>query len=122
MQTITQSPMVSTYDDQGAHMDRRTATKVRETPAQGTIPEYGGLMATKKVTITIPEELLESARALTDNISGFAAEAFEHRIRRELLAEEMRRYQEEHGEFTEEEIAAARARLHGKADAKGAAA
>ncbi|WP_344104744.1 type II toxin-antitoxin system CcdA family antitoxin [Myceligenerans crystallogenes] len=73
-------------------------------------------MATKKVTITIPEELLEAARGLTDNISGFAAEAFAEQIRRELLAEEMRRYQAEYGEFTEAELAEARHRLFGTPD------
>lgn len=70
-------------------------------------------MATKKITITVPEELLESARGLTDNISGFAAEALAARIRRELIAEDIRRYEEEHGAFTEEELAEAFAKLHG---------
>ncbi|MBL0886829.1 type II toxin-antitoxin system CcdA family antitoxin [Myceligenerans indicum] len=79
-------------------------------------------MATKKVTITIPEELLEAARGLTDNVSGFAAEAFAEQIRRELLAEEMRHFQEAHGEFTDEELAEARSRLFGDgAEAQGAA-
>ncbi|MEU1592080.1 type II toxin-antitoxin system CcdA family antitoxin [Streptomyces sp. NPDC005708] len=72
-------------------------------------------MATKKITITVPEELLEAARGLTDNISGFAAEALAAKIRRELLAEDLRRYEEEHGAFTEEEMAEAFARLNGTA-------
>lgn len=73
-------------------------------------------MATKKITITVPEELVEAARGLTDNISGFAAEALAARIRNVLLAEELRRYEEKHGAFTEEEMAEAFARLHGTAD------
>ncbi|MGW9023605.1 type II toxin-antitoxin system CcdA family antitoxin [Streptomyces sp. NPDC055722] len=72
-------------------------------------------MATKKITITVPEELLEAARGLTDNISGFAAEALAAKIRRELLAEDLRRYEKEHGAFTEEEMAEAYARLNGTA-------
>ncbi|MGW0820018.1 type II toxin-antitoxin system CcdA family antitoxin [Streptomyces sp. NPDC002845] len=79
-------------------------------------------MVTKKITITVPEELVESARELTDNISGFAAEALAARIRRELLAEDLRRYEEEHGAFTEEELAEAFARLHGTAPSKQEAA
>ncbi|MFT4216822.1 MAG: hypothetical protein QM619_06500 [Micropruina sp.] len=31
-------------------------------------------MATRKITITLPEELVETARGLTDNLSGYAAE------------------------------------------------
>ncbi|MBK3566873.1 MULTISPECIES: type II toxin-antitoxin system CcdA family antitoxin [unclassified Streptomyces] len=72
-------------------------------------------MASKKITITVPEELVEAARELTDNISGYVAEAFASRIRRELLAEDLRLYEEEHGAFTEEEMAEAFARLNGAA-------
>ena len=32
-------------------------------------------MATRKITITLPEELVDAARGLTDNLSGYAAEA-----------------------------------------------
>lgn len=70
-------------------------------------------MATKKLTITLPEELLESARELTSNVSGYAAEALADKIRHDLLGEELRRYQEQYGAFTEEERAAADALLHG---------
>ncbi|MBY8866409.1 MULTISPECIES: type II toxin-antitoxin system CcdA family antitoxin [Streptomyces] len=79
-------------------------------------------MATKKITITVPEELVEAARGLTDNISGFATEALASRIRRELLAEDLRRHQEEHGAFTEEELAEAFARLTGDDEAEQEAA
>lgn len=69
-------------------------------------------VTTKKITITLPEELLESARELTSNISGYAAEALTRKIKRDLLAEDLRRYEEEHGAFTEEEMAQAHARLY----------
>ncbi|WP_455356380.1 type II toxin-antitoxin system CcdA family antitoxin [Streptomyces sp. SYSU K217416] len=78
-------------------------------------------MATKKITITLPEELVESARELTDNLSGYAADALARKIRNDLLAEELRRYQAEHGAFTDEERAAADALLHGSAASHGAA-
>jgi post-segregation antitoxin (ccd killing protein) len=72
-------------------------------------------MATKKITITLPEELVEAARGFTDNLSGYAAEALARKIRNELLAEELRRYEDEHGAFTEEEMTEADALLHGLA-------
>ncbi|AXG77770.1 type II toxin-antitoxin system CcdA family antitoxin [Streptomyces paludis] len=70
-------------------------------------------MATKKITITLPEELVKAAKGFTDNLSGYAAEALARRIRNELLSEEIRRYEEEHGAFTEEEQTEADAILHG---------
>ncbi|MDX3311111.1 type II toxin-antitoxin system CcdA family antitoxin [Streptomyces sp. NPDC054884] len=69
-------------------------------------------MASKKITITVPEELVEAARELTDNVSGYIAEAFARKIRNDLLAEEVRRYEESHGAFTDEERAEADALLH----------
>ncbi|EFF90945.1 MULTISPECIES: type II toxin-antitoxin system CcdA family antitoxin [unclassified Streptomyces] len=79
-------------------------------------------MATKKITITVPEELVEAARHLTGNISGYVTEAFARQIRNDLLAEELRRHQEQHGAFTDEERATADALLHGEPDEKDLAA
>ncbi|MGX1883780.1 type II toxin-antitoxin system CcdA family antitoxin [Streptomyces sp. NPDC055287] len=70
-------------------------------------------MASKKITISLPEELVASARELTDNLSGYAAEALARRIRNDLLGEELRRYEREHGAFTDEERARADALLRG---------
>lgn len=70
-------------------------------------------MATKKITITLPEELLESARELTDNLSGYASDALARKIRHDLLGEELRQYEKEHGAFTDQEKAEAYALLHG---------
>lgn len=71
-------------------------------------------MATKKITITLPEELVEAARELTDNLSGYAADALERKIRRTLLGLDLERYQQEHGRFDPEALAAARAALLGE--------
>jgi predicted CopG family antitoxin len=65
---------------------------------------------TKKVTITLPVELLESMKSHTDNVSGYLTELAE---RRRLLREESDRYQDEFGAFTDEEMAEARSLLHG---------
>ncbi|QNP72813.1 type II toxin-antitoxin system CcdA family antitoxin [Streptomyces roseirectus] len=73
-------------------------------------------MATKKITITVPEEIVEAARGLTDNVSGFAAEALAARVRHELLGRDLQQYQEEYGAFTDEERAAADALLCGTSE------
>ncbi|MEV0897653.1 hypothetical protein [Actinoplanes sp. NPDC049802] len=76
---------------------------------------------TKKVTITLPVELLESIKAHTDNVSGYLTELAERAERRRLLREELDRYQEEFGAFTDEEMSGARELLHGPERAERAA-
>lgn len=44
------------------------------------------------------------------------AEAVARQIRHQLLGEELRRYEDEHGAFTDEELAAAQARIFGTAE------
>ncbi|MQY14232.1 hypothetical protein SRB5_43940 [Streptomyces sp. RB5] len=68
---------------------------------------------TKKVTITLPAELLESMKAHTDNVSGYITELVEQAERRRLLRDELDRCQTESGTFTDEEMTKARAMLHG---------
>ena len=76
---------------------------------------------TRKVTITLPVELLESMKSHTDNVSGYLTELAERAERRRLLREELDRYQQESGAFTDEELAEARALLHGSEGAEHAA-
>lgn len=68
---------------------------------------------TRKVTITLPAELLESMKSHTDNVSGYITELAERAERRRLLREELDRYQGEFGAFTDEEMAEAHTLLHG---------
>ena len=68
---------------------------------------------TKKVTITLPAELLDSMKTHTDNVSGYLTELAERAERRRLLREELDRYQGEFGAFADEEMTEARALLHG---------
>jgi hypothetical protein len=73
------------------------------------------LMATKKITITLPEDVLAYVRRFTKEmgmpISTWIAEMVEHEIRiREGLAA-MREWDAEDGPTTEQERAAARAEL-----------
>lgn len=84
---------------------------------------------TTRVTVTLPTEQLARLRSLTDDIPGYVAEAVAERMRNHslaeerchLLAEDLRRYEEEHGAFTEEELAQARAEIFGAADPPGPA-
>ncbi|WP_033340800.1 hypothetical protein [Catenuloplanes japonicus] len=76
---------------------------------------------TKKVTITLPAELLESMKSHTDNVSGYLTELAERAERRRLLREELDRYQDEFGAFTGEEMAEARTLLYGAEESERAA-
>lgn len=76
---------------------------------------------TTRITVTLPTEQIAELRKRTDNVSGYVAEAVARQLRHELLGEDLRRYQEEHGAFTEEEMAEARARIAGATRGKGPA-
>ncbi|MGF1428960.1 hypothetical protein [Kitasatospora sp. LaBMicrA B282] len=71
------------------------------------------MAATTRITVTLPTEQVAELKKLTDNVSGYVAEAVARQIRLQLLAEDLRRYQEEHGEFTTEELARAREEIFG---------
>lgn len=64
-----------------------------------------------RITVTLPSDQVEAMRALTDNISAFVATAVGRQVRGMLLDEDLRRFEEEHGAFTEAELAEARAEL-----------
>jgi hypothetical protein len=84
------------------------------------IPEYArGMVETTRITVTLPSEHVAALRRLTDNISGYVAEAVARQIRHQLLGDDLQRYQDEHGVFTEEELAEAKTRIFGAADSKG---
>ena len=72
-------------------------------------------MVTKKITITLPEESLEQAKHLADRaglpLSTWITKVVEHKARIEAGLEAMREWEAEHGEFTEEELALADARI-----------
>ncbi|MFC8584066.1 hypothetical protein ACFUGD_05830 [Streptomyces sp. NPDC057217] len=68
---------------------------------------------TTRITVTLPTEQVAELKRLTDNVSGYVAEAVARQIRHQLLGEELRRYEEEHGAFTDEELAAAQTRIFG---------
>ncbi|AUG79664.1 hypothetical protein CFP65_4948 [Kitasatospora sp. MMS16-BH015] len=79
------------------------------------------MAATTRITVTLPTEQVAELRKLTDNVSAYVAEAVARQIRHQLLADDLRRYQDEEGAFTEEELAAAQARILGAGGAASAA-
>jgi hypothetical protein len=76
---------------------------------------------TTRITVTLPTEQVTELRKLTDNVSGYVAEAVARQIRHQLLGEDLRSHQEEQGAFSDEELAEARARIFGTAEAGGPA-
>lgn len=86
------------------------------------IPQYARVMAdTTRITVTLPTEQVDELRKLTDNISGYVAAAVARQLRHQLLGADLRRHQEEHGAFTEEELAEARSRIFGATGSGGSA-
>ena len=79
-------------------------------------------MATRKVTITIDENVLETLRTLAARsglpLSTYVTRAAEHHARIQDGLAAMREWEQEHGAFTEDEIARADADI---AAAKAAA-
>ena len=88
------------------------------------IPQYAfGMADTTRITVTLPTEQVAELKKITDNISGFVAEAVARQVRHQLLGADLRTHTEEHGAFSEEELAEARARIFGTTSAaRGASA
>jgi hypothetical protein len=76
----------------------------------------------KRVTVTVPEELLASIRARVGEreLSAYVTDALVHQDRIDRLGELSDWLQEEYGPVTEEELSAAR-RVHEEAQARIAA-
>lgn len=88
----------------------------------GRIPQYAYFMsATTRITVTLPTEQVAELKKLTDNVSGYVAEAVARQIRHQLLGDDLRRHQEEQGTFTDEELSEAHSRILGFAESKAAA-
>jgi len=65
-------------------------------------------MSTARITVTLPSDQVQQLHERTDNVSGFVADAVADRLRRELIRDDLRAYQAEHGAFTEDELLRAR--------------
>ncbi|MET8345927.1 type II toxin-antitoxin system CcdA family antitoxin [Streptomyces microflavus] len=71
------------------------------------------MSSTTRITVTLPSDQVAELRKLTDNVSGYVAEAVARQIRHQLLGDDLRRHEEEHGSFTEEELAEAHSKIFG---------
>lgn len=71
------------------------------------------MSSTQRITVTLPAEQVAELRQRTDNVSGYIAAAVARQLRHELLADDLRGYQEKHGAFTDEELANARDEIFG---------
>lgn len=91
-------------------------------PKPARILQYAYRMSsTTRITVTLPSDQVAELRKLTDNVSGYVAEAVARQIRHQLLGEDLRRHEEEHGPFSNEELAEARGKIFGPAStSKGA--
>jgi post-segregation antitoxin (ccd killing protein) len=72
---------------------------------------------TTRITVTLPSDQVAALKEITDNVSGYVAEAVARQIRHRLLADELERHQSEFGAFTQEELSQARAKLFGAPEA-----
>ncbi|MFF6907263.1 hypothetical protein ACFY9Q_15105 [Streptomyces sp. NPDC012389] len=79
------------------------------------------MSSTTCITVTRPGDQVAELRKLTDNISSYVAEAVARQIRHQLLGDALRRHEEEHGQFSDEELAEARAKIFGSAGPSQAA-
>ncbi|WP_049571943.1 hypothetical protein [Streptomyces sp. SBT349] len=68
------------------------------------------MSSTTRITVTLPSEQVSELKRLTDNVSGCVAGAVARQMRHVLLGDDLRQYQEQEGQFSDEELAEARAR------------
>jgi post-segregation antitoxin (ccd killing protein) len=71
------------------------------------------MSSTTRITVTLPSDQVAELRKLTDNVSGYVAEAVARQIRHQLLGDDLRRHEEEYGSFGTEELAEARSKIFG---------
>ena len=76
---------------------------------------------TTRITVTLPADQVAELKKLTDNVSGYVAEAVARQIRHQLLGADLRSHEEEYGAFSEGEVAEARERIFGAAGTAGGA-
>ncbi|MEE1753527.1 type II toxin-antitoxin system CcdA family antitoxin [Streptomyces sp. SP18CS02] len=74
------------------------------------------MSSTTRITVTLPSDQVAELRKLTDNISGYIAEAVARQGRHRLLGDDLRHHVEEHGRFSDEELTEAHAKIFGTAD------
>ena len=74
------------------------------------------MSSTTRITVTLPSDQVAELRKLTDNVSGYVAEADARQIRHQLLGDDLRLHEDKHGKFSDEELAEARSKIFGAVD------
>jgi hypothetical protein len=78
---------------------------------------YDGLMAVERLTVSIESELAvavrKAAEADEQNVSAWLADAARRQLANRGLRDVVAAWEREHGAFSDEELAAARALVHG---------
>ncbi|MFE4690876.1 hypothetical protein ACFRH6_12550 [Streptomyces sp. NPDC056749] len=69
------------------------------------------MSSTTRITVTLPSDQVAELRKLTNNVSGYVAEAVARQIRHQLLGDDLRRHEEEHGPFSDEELTEAHSKI-----------
>jgi hypothetical protein len=96
-------------------ISKASSMRVSSDRGPAAISVYGDRMAAKKVTITLPEELVEAlgvaAREDGVPLSRLVASAAESELRRRVGRQLIVDWQAQHGAFAVEELAAARAEM-----------
>jgi hypothetical protein len=82
------------------------------TLAVGFIPWYEPAMGVRKVTVSLPPDLVESmgidAEGRGESISAWVADAIARKLRRKLARRALRDFERKHGALTAADRAAAR--------------
>ncbi|GAA1356101.1 hypothetical protein [Streptomyces beijiangensis] len=74
---------------------------------------------TTRITVTLPTEQVAELKKITDNVSGYVAEAVARQIRHQLLGADLRSHTDEYGAFSSAELADARSRIFSGAESEG---
>ena len=77
--------------------------------------KYDDAVTVERVTVSLESELAEAVREAADadaqNVSAWIADAARRRLATRVLRDVIFEWESEHGSFTDEELAEARARL-----------
>jgi post-segregation antitoxin (ccd killing protein) len=92
----------------GYHDSHRASTGI---PPDNILRYAASMTRSTRITVTLPADQVAQIRQGTDNVSGFVSEAVAAQLRRRELGRYLEEYQSRYGAFTEQELAAADARL-----------
>jgi hypothetical protein len=75
--------------------------------------DYGRMTGETQIIVTLPTDLVAQLETISGDVSVYVSELVAHDLRLRGMAEDVERYEREHGAFTAEEIEEARDELRG---------